>query len=112
MDKLGTHLLLDMKGVEASLLDDIRFTKKVMLRAVSECGATLLNSQWHLFEPQGLTYIALLSESHLSIHTWPEKGYAAVDVFTCGDHVDTYKALWYIIDMYNPTSHKIKEVMR
>lgn len=112
MEKLGTHAILNIYGVEFSKLNDIEYTYLVFNQAVSRCGATLVSSQHKMFEPQGLTYIGLLSESHISIHTWPEKGHACIDIFTCGEHVDTMAALQYIIEEYSPSSHWVKMVDR
>lgn len=112
MEKLGTHAILNIYGVEFSKLNDIEYTYSVFNEAISRCGATLVSSQHKMFEPQGLTYIGLLSESHISIHTWPEKGHACVDIFTCGEHVDTMTALQYIIEEYSPSSHWVKVVDR
>lgn len=112
MEKLGTHAILNIYGVEFDKLNNIEYTYSVFEHAVSRCGATLVSSQHKLFSPQGLTYIGLLSESHISIHTWPEKGNACIDIFTCGAHIDTMAALQYIIEEYSPSSHWVKIVDR
>lgn len=80
----GTHLLLELYGCPESTLNDAAHIERVIRAACAEVGLTLLMYSAHQFEPHGVTAIALLSESHLSIHTWPEKGYAAVDLYTCG----------------------------
>lgn len=74
-------------------MDSTKIIKKVLKETVKACGATLLEIKIHVFSPQGcsgISGIALISESHISIHTWPEHKYAAVDVFTCGEDVDPY----------------------
>ena len=78
------HLTATIYGSFEALNDGPRIVH-ACLAAAHAAGATVLNYQWHQFEPHGVTALVLLSESHLSIHTWPEKGSAAVDVFTCGD---------------------------
>ena len=78
------------EGIEN--LDDEVFLRSAITQAAERAGATLLNLITHQFQPQGVTGLALLAESHISIHTWPEAGYAAVDVFTCGDHTMPEKA--------------------
>lgn len=83
---VGKHCILELYGCNPARLDDEAFLRSVISSAVQQAGATLLHMISHHFEPQGVTTLALLAESHLSIHTWPESGYAAVDVFTCGDH--------------------------
>ena len=80
---LGIHRLADLHGC-SSLADPARI-EAALRAAVSATGATLLNLQLHHFGPgQGVTGVALLAESHLSIHSWPEHGYAAIDIFLCG----------------------------
>ena len=79
----GTHILLDLWG--ASHLDDARYIERAMRRAVDVSGATLLHIHLHRFgDGGGVTGVAVLAESHISVHTWPERGFAAFDVFMCG----------------------------
>ncbi len=82
---MGKHYLLNLYGCSLSLLDNEFFLCDLLENAAEACGAHVLQTMSHQFTPQGVTAICLLSESHISIHTWPEKGEAAVDVFTCGD---------------------------
>ena len=86
MDMVGKHCILELYDCDPSKLDDEAFLRSAITQAAERAGATLLNLITHQFDPQGVTGLALLAESHISIHTWPESGYAAVDVFTCGDH--------------------------
>lgn len=80
----GTHLLLDL--YEADHLDDIDRIEQAMRDIVDACGATLLHIHLHHFTPNGgVSGVAVLAESHISVHTWPERNYAAFDVFMCGD---------------------------
>jgi S-adenosylmethionine decarboxylase len=82
----GTHLLADMHGVADSLLRDGAALEALLLRAAAAAGAQVLFSRFHGFgEGGGITGVVLLAESHISIHTWPEHGFAAVDIFMCGD---------------------------
>ena len=79
----GVHLLIDLHG--ASHLNDIAYIEKTMRRCVEASRATLLHIHLHRFEPDGVSGVAVLAESHISVHTWPESRYAAFDVFMCGD---------------------------
>lgn len=80
----GTHLILDLW--KASRLDDLQLMEHTLREAVEVCGATLLHIHLHHFTPNGgLSGVAVLAESHITVHTWPERGYAAFDVFMCGD---------------------------
>jgi len=79
----GTHLIIDLFG--AKRLDDLKHIKETLKRCVEVAGATLLHIHLHHFTPNGgVSGVAVLAESHISIHTWPEAGYAALDVFMCG----------------------------
>ena len=80
----GTHLIIDLHG--ASGLDDLALMERTLREAVRECGATLLHIHLHHFTPNGgISGVAVLAESHISVHTWPERAYGAFDVFMCGD---------------------------
>ena len=86
IDMIGKHCLLELYECDQNKLDDEAFIRDTMTIAAKKAGATLLQLITHKFKPQGVTGMALLAESHISIHTWPELGYAAIDVFTCGNH--------------------------
>jgi S-adenosylmethionine decarboxylase len=83
---VGKHCILELYDCNCARLDDEVFLRSAITNAALRAGATLLQLITHRFQPHGVTGLALLAESHISIHTWPESGYAAVDVFTCGDH--------------------------
>ena len=82
------HILFTLKNCSAVLLDDEKYIRDVVYHASVKCQSTLLALNSHKFDPQGVTCVAMLAESHISIHTWPEKGMAVCDIFTCGDHTD------------------------
>jgi len=79
----GTHLIIDLH--QAKNLNDIELMKKALHEVIEKTGSTLLFENYHPFQPSGLTGIACLAESHISVHTWPEQDFAAFDVFMCGD---------------------------
>ena len=79
------HILFTLKGCLFESLDNEQNIKMLLYNAAKESKSTLLNLATHKFDPQGVTGVAMLAESHISIHTWPEKGMAVCDVFTCGD---------------------------
>jgi S-adenosylmethionine decarboxylase len=81
----GRHLLAEYRGCDSTLLNDIDLISKALRQAAVEAGSTIVASVFHPFTPQGVTGVVVLEESHLSIHTWPEHGYVAVDFYTCGD---------------------------
>lgn len=112
MKNIGKHITVDMYGCSFEVLDDLGFVKNAIITAVNEAQMTLLDFTSHKFEPQGLTALALLAESHLSIHTYPELGYAAVDVFTCGEHSRPDKAVAILKDFLKPTKVKTTNIKR
>lgn len=112
MNPLGTHLLLDLRQCNPDLLDDLQYIKQAMMRAATEAGATVLGENFHKFNPLGVTGIIAISESHLAIHTWPEHGYAAVDIFTCGSSFGYQKAAQLIIERLECAEHRTTELKR
>ena len=109
---LGTHLLLDLKNCKSELLDDLEFIRKAMMSAADETGATIVGETFHKFSPLGVTGIIAIAESHLCIHTWPEYGYAAVDIFTCGEKFKPYGAADLLIESLQCEGPVIPEVKR
>jgi len=108
---MGKHYLLNLYGCSLSLLDNEFFLCNLLENAARTCGAYVLQTMSHQFDPQGVTAICLLSESHISIHTWPEKGEAAVDVFTCG-HSEPKIACDIIIKELNATDYHLEFILR
>ena len=108
---MGKHYLLNLYGCSLSLLDNEFFLIDLLENAAAACGAQVLQTISHQFNPQGVTAICLLSESHISIHTWPEKKEAAVDVFTCGDS-NPKIACDIIIEQLNALAYEIDYVQR
>jgi len=92
MKRLGRHLLVEFYGCDPDALNDVRGIEETMVQAAEEAGATVVKSVFHLFNPHGVSGVVVIAESHLAIHTWPEYGYAAVDLFTCGESVDPWIA--------------------
>ena len=112
MNALGKHLLLELKDCNKEVLNDISFIKSTLLAAASECGATVLGESFHQFNPQGVSGVVIIAESHLFIHTWPECGYAAADIFTCGTSVQPGKAAEMLIEKLGSETHSIIELQR
>ncbi|XOS92477.1 adenosylmethionine decarboxylase [Brevibacillus laterosporus] len=108
----GRHVAIDTWGVQFDLLNDADFLKKQMVEAAEACGATVLSVQSKQFAPQGATVLVLLSESHLSIHTYPERGFAALDCYTCGETVDPQVAIDYMVSVLKPEKVFAKKLIR
>ena len=107
MKALAKHLLLELNDCDPKLLNDIVFIREIMLAAANESGATVLGESFHQFSPQGVSGVILIAESHLSVHTWPEHGYAGADIFTCGTRVKPEKAAEVIIEKLKPRTHSV-----
>jgi S-adenosylmethionine decarboxylase len=97
-DTFGRHILADLSNCQKELISSVDFVKKTLEEAVVKAGATIISSRFHQFTPIGVSGIILLSESHCSIHTWPEEQYAAIDIYTCGEHVFPQIACDYIAE--------------
>lgn len=106
----GTHLIFDFWG--ATQLDNLQLMEQALRKSVEVAGATLLHIHLHHFTPNGgISGVAVLAESHISVHTWPEIGYAAFDVFMCGDAVPE-KTLGVLREAFNPAQTNVTEHLR
>jgi S-adenosylmethionine decarboxylase len=112
LNALGKHLLLELKDCDREVLNDLSFLRGLLLAAASEAGATVLGESFHQFNPRGVSGVVIITESHLFIHTWPEHGYAAVDIFTCGDSVQPGKAAQMLISKLGAKNHSMLEILR
>jgi S-adenosylmethionine decarboxylase len=111
-DTVGKHCILELYDCDCAKLDDESLLRSAISNAALRAGATLLQLISHRFEPHGVTGLALLAESHISIHTWPESGYAAVDVFTCGDHTMPERACRVLAEELGSRRHKLSSFRR
>jgi len=100
---LGLHIIADLYGVEADLIDRVEDIRALLEGAVKYANLTKISSHYYQFKPHGATGVVLIAESHISIHTWPELGIATVDVYTCGDPQQCITAMDYIIQKLQPT---------
>ncbi|GAB6991426.1 adenosylmethionine decarboxylase [Paenibacillus pini] len=108
----GRHVAVDTWGVDFDKLNNAEFLQAQMVDAAEACGATVMSVQSKQFEPQGATVLVLLSESHLSIHTYPERGFAAIDCYTCGETVDPQLAIDYLVSVLKPEKTYAKKLVR
>lgn len=109
---LGVHHIAELCDCNESLLNNSEFISNSLKEAITYSNATLLEEVKYEFTPQGITAVCLLSESHISIHTWPEKRYAAVDIFTCGSHTHPEKACEYMINALESKQPKMTVLNR
>ena len=108
----GTHLLLELYGCNREKLNDELYLRCQLNSAAKLAKASVLNIVSNKFEPFGVTAIALLAESHLSIHTWPESYYSAIDIFTCGRNMKPKLASQFLIECLEASDHLLKTIAR
>mgnify|MGYP001318569653 CR=1 FL=1 len=111
-DFQGKHLLLELYGCNFDKLNDELYLRCQLTSAAKLANAVVLNIVSNKFEPYGVTAIALLAESHLSIHTWPESSYSAIDIFTCGRNMKPNLASQFLIESLEASNHVMKSINR
>ncbi len=112
MNALGKHVIAEFYGCDHELINNHEYVETVLLEACEVSGATVVAPVFHKFNPHGVSGCVVISESHFTIHTWPEYGYAAVDVFTCGDLIDNDKALHHMKEKFQAESISVVEMKR
>ena len=112
MAALAKHLLLELKDCNTELLNNIEYLKNVLTEVAVQIGATVIKDSFYQFSPQGISGVIIIAESHISIHTWPEHNYAAVDVFTCGDVIEPRNAVKPLADKLKARSTSYIELKR
>jgi S-adenosylmethionine decarboxylase len=98
---LGKQVLIELKDCNAELLNDVEYLRTLLTDVARSIGATVIKDSFYQFTPQGVSGVVIIAESHISIHTWPEYSFAAVDVFTCGDVIEPKNAV-------KPVSERLK----
>ncbi|MFH1703260.1 MAG: adenosylmethionine decarboxylase [Nitrospirota bacterium] len=112
MHALGTHLLIELRDCNPDILKSLEKVKKILISAAKEAKATIIDISFHEFNPFGISGVVVIAESHLSIHTWPEYSYAAVDIFTCGEVIEPELAVSYLIKYFECKNPSIVEMKR
>lgn len=108
---MGTHIICSLYGIPFSRLNHLEAIKSAFDQAVTIMGATVLHKFSHQFTPQGVTIVYALAESHISCHTFPEKGSVALDCYTCG-HMDPKKGMEVLIQYFKPIEVVLQEILR
>ncbi|NJD56216.1 MAG: adenosylmethionine decarboxylase [Nitrospirae bacterium] len=112
MHALGTHLLVELRDCNPKIIKDLAKVKNALVSAAKEAKATIVDISFHEFNPFGISGMVIIAESHLSIHTWPEYSYAAVDIFTCGDLIKPEVAASFLIREFESKTPSIVELKR
>ncbi|MCB1157049.1 MAG: S-adenosylmethionine decarboxylase proenzyme [Leptospiraceae bacterium] len=112
MNALGKHVIAEFYDCDSDIINNQEVIEHIMLEAVELSGATVVMPAFHKFSPHGVSGMVVVSESHFSIHTWPEYGYCAVDVFTCGDLIDNDIALNHMKVHFKANNVSVVEMKR
>ncbi|MDB4521851.1 adenosylmethionine decarboxylase [Gammaproteobacteria bacterium] len=112
MRSLGHQIIAEFYDCNRDSLNDVNFIRAAMVAAAEEAGATIVTETFHHFSPHGVSGAVIIAESHLSIHTWPEYGYAAVDLFTCGDTVSSETAFNHLRETLESSQVSTMEMHR
>jgi S-adenosylmethionine decarboxylase len=108
---MGIHIIAEIRGVELEKISKVEEVRPLLDRLITKSGLHVISSVFHQFHPYGVSGVYLLGESHLSIHTWPEHGYVALDIFTCRDDDSAFKAFESIIEELQPKNVE-KQIIR
>lgn len=111
MEGLGKHVLVELFHCDELRIDSVRVVEEIMLRAAELCQTTVIQHFFHKFSPYGISGVVLIAESHLTIHTWPEHAYAAVDLFLCGNH-DWHGVVEHLKEAFGAGRCSVFEVTR
>lgn len=112
MKALGRHLLVELYDCDPNIINDVKALENIMTEAARIVKATIVDVAFHTFNPHGISGIIVIAESHLAIHTWPEYNYASVDIYTCGDTLDPWKACRYIFKKLGSKNMNAMELKR
>ena len=112
MNALGRHILVEFLGCSPEILNDVSVIETAMVNAAQKAGATVIQSTFHHFSPFGVSGVVVIQESHLAIHTWPEYQYAAVDLFTCGESVDSWISFDLLKAAFQAQNQSVLEMHR
>ncbi|MCL6548685.1 MAG: adenosylmethionine decarboxylase [Alicyclobacillus sp.] len=112
MDTMGRHVIAELWGCSAEKLNDLHGIERILVNAALEAGAEVREVAFHKFAPQGVSGVVIISESHLTIHSFPEHGYASIDVYTCGERIDPNVACDFITRALGATRLEAIEVPR
>ena len=112
MQSLGKQLMAELYGCDKTLLDDPIHSERILVEGVNRSGATIIQPFFHQFSPHGVSGVVVIAESHVAIHTWPEYGYCALDIFTCGSQVNPDLILEYVRSEFDAKEVSVMEVKR
>jgi S-adenosylmethionine decarboxylase len=112
LNALGRHLLLELFDCDLDAINNVEAVKGALIEAAKRAQATIVDVVFHEFNPFGVSGVVVIAESHLSIHTWPEYRYAAVDIFSCGDILQPEIAAHYLVEQFGAERTSVVEMQR
>lgn len=112
VQSLGNHLIIELYDCHRDVINDAQTVEQKLIEAVKVSGANMVQSVIHEFNPHGISGVIVIEESHFSVHTWPEYGYCALDIFTCGDEIDYHSALQYLKKEFRAGNMSVTELKR
>jgi S-adenosylmethionine decarboxylase len=112
LNALGRHLLLELFDCDSDAINNLEAVKGALVEAAKRAHATIVDVVFHEFNPFGVSGVVVIAESHLSIHTWPEYRYAAVDIFSCGDTLKPDVAVRYLVEQFGAERTSAVEMQR
>ena len=110
--EFGSHFIIELINCSPDRLRRVQHVKQIMGEVVQKSKTTVVRSSFHQFQPEGVTGMRLIRESHFAIHTWPEESYAAADIFTCGQEMDPYIAIEVMKDRFEATEVRYQVIKR
>lgn len=112
MDTIGHHYIVEASGCRPEIISRVEAVEQILVRAAEAAKVQVWSIAFHRFSPTGVSGVLVISESHLSVHTWPELGYVALDIFTCGDQAEPERAVEYALKEFGAKNMHITEVTR
>jgi len=112
MQALGKHVLAEFYKCDSAIINDVALVEKSMIEAAKRAKATVISSSFHHFSPFGVSGTVVIAESHLAIHTWPEYGYASIDIYTCGETIEPWVAFKYLVKKFKAKETSMMEMKR
>ncbi len=109
---LGRHYIVEASGCDPKIIGSVEKVQQILVKAAEVAGAQVWSISFSKFPPQGVSGVVVISESHISTHTWPEYGYVALDIYTCGRHVDPEKAVVFAVEAFGSSTSHITEITR
>jgi S-adenosylmethionine decarboxylase len=111
-ETIGRHYIVEASGCDSNIIGSVAKVEQILVKAAEIAGAQVWSISFSKFPPHGVSGVVVISESHISTHTWPEYGYVALDIYTCGKNVDPEKAVVFAVEAFGSSTSHITEITR